>query len=160
MAKERIPRTPAMHALKRAGVRFTPRPYAYQDHGGTAAAARELGVEEHAVVKTLVFLLDGRPVLVLMHGDREVSAKALAREAGAKTAEPAPPEAAQRLTGYQVGGISPFGTRRRLPVYAQASIFGLPRVLINAGRRGLLAELDPAGLRRALEPTLVEAARP
>jgi Cys-tRNA(Pro) deacylase len=159
MAKERVPQTPALRALKAAGAEFTLRPYAYQDQGGTAAAARKLGADEHEVVKTLVFLADGEALLVLMHGDCEVSAKALARALGAKSAESAPPELAQRLTGYQVGGISPLGTRRALPVYAQAGIFELPRILINAGRRGLLAEMDPAELRRVLSPALVDAAR-
>lgn len=160
MAKSKIPSTPAVHALKAAKVDFTPRPYTYEDHGGTGTAARELGVDEHAVIKTLVMQDEkGQPFLVLMHGDKEVSAKALAREMGVKSVSPCDPAIAQKHTGYMVGGISPFGTKKKLPVLAEVSIMDLQCIYINAGRRGLLAELDPKELKRVLEPKLVKAAR-
>lgn len=156
----RLPGTPAVRALRAAGVEFVPRPYAYQDHGGTRVAARELGVDEHAVIKTLVFEdHTGRPLLVLMHGDRQVSQKALARALGVKWVRPCDPAAAQRHTGYQVGGISPLGTRKRLPVYVQASVLELERIYLNAGRRGLLAELDPRELARLVQAVPVEVAQ-
>jgi len=159
-AKTRIPMTPAIRALKAAGAEFTLRPYAYEDHGGTGVAARELGVDEHQVVKTLVMVdNDGRAIIMLMHGDMEVSTKALARELRVKTVEPATPQLAQKLTGYQVGGISPLGGKQKLAVYAQASIFELRSLLINAGKRGLLAEMEPRELMRLVKPTLVEAAQ-
>ncbi len=160
MAKDKTPVTGAVRMLRRYKVDFTPMPYDYQEHGGTAVAARELGLDEHAVIKTLVLVdADGAPLIMLMHGDREVSTKKLARELGVKSVAPADPAEANRHTGYQVGGISPFGTKKRLPVYAQAGIFTLPRIFINAGKRGLLAGLDPAELKRVLDPTLVEAAQ-
>jgi len=160
MAKKKIPSTPAVHALKAAKVEFTPRPYAYEDHGGTQTAARELMVDEHAVIKTLVMQDEaGKPYLVLMHGDREVSTKELARELGVKAVSPCDPETAQKHTGYLVGGISPFGTKKRLPVLIEVSIMELQCVYINAGRRGLLAELDPKDIPRALDVKLVKAAR-
>ena len=156
----KIPATGATRFLKEKNVPFAVSFYSYVDHGGTEHAARELGVKEHAVIKTLVFEDDNKqPFLVLMHGDREVSLKELARELGVKAVTPCSPEAANRHTGYQVGGISPFGTRKRLPVYAQRSIFALPEVLINAGKRGALAVLDPKYLRELLPVTEVEAAR-
>ncbi|KMY68558.1 membrane protein [Desulfocarbo indianensis] len=160
MAKGKTPATPALRALKAAKADFSLRPYAYEDHGGTARAAGELGVEEHAVVKTLVMQDEGgHPFLVLMHGDKEVSTKALARELGVKAVSPCGPADAERYTGYQVGGISPFGTKRQLPVYYEKSIMDLQRIYINAGRRGLLAELDPQELRRMLAAKEVCAAR-
>lgn len=159
MSKTKIPSTPALHALKRAGVEFVPRLYDYVDHGGTAEAARQLGAEEHAVVKTLVMAgPDGAPFLVLMHGDREVSTKALARQVGLKEVSPCPERDAQRHTGYQVGGISPFGVRKALPVYVEKGILALERLLINGGKRGLLVEISPAVLEQLLKPTPVEAA--
>jgi Cys-tRNA(Pro) deacylase len=160
MAKNKIPSTPAIHALKAAGVEFTPRPYAYEDHGGTANAARELGVDEHAVVKTLVMQDEkGRPFLVLMHGDKEVSTKALARELGVKSVTPCDQAVAQKQTGYMVGGISPFGTRKKLPVWVEVSILDLQCIYINAGRRGLLAEMDPKELKQVLQAKPVKVAR-
>lgn len=160
MAKDKTPVTPAVRMLRQQKVAFDPMPYAYEDHGGTAVAARELGVDEHAVIKTLVMVdADGAPLIMLMHGDLEVSTKKLARALGVKSVSPADPAEAGRHTGYQVGGISPFGTKKRMPVYAQAGIFDLPRIYINAGKRGLLAGLDPAELKRVLKPTLVDAAR-
>lgn len=160
MAKTKIPSTPAVRALRAAGVEFIPRPYAYQDHGGTEVAARELGVDEHAVVKTLVMQDEAqRPFLMLMHGDREVSTKALARQMGVKAVSPCDPATAQRHTGYLVGGISPFGTKKDLPVYIESTVLDIHRIYVNAGRRGLLAELDPSDLKRVLKATPVNAAR-
>lgn len=154
------PATAATQLLKQKGVPVEVRLYDYVDHGGTGRAAQELGVDEHAVVKTLVFEDDAkRPFLVLMHGDREVSLKELAREIGVKTVAPCTPEAAQRHTGYQVGGISPLGTRKALPVYVEKTIFDLPVILVNAGKRGALAVLDPAKLRDLLPVTEVAAGR-
>ncbi|WP_243359424.1 aminoacyl-tRNA deacylase [Fundidesulfovibrio terrae] len=155
-----IPATGATRFLKEKKVPFEVRLYSYVDHGGTERAAEELGVDEHVVVKTLVFEDEAkRPFLVLMHGDNEVSLKELARQLGVKTVTPCSPDAANRHTGYQVGGISPFGTRKQLPVYAQKSIFALPEILINAGKRGALAALDPKHLRELLDASEVDAAR-
>jgi len=151
--------TPAVRFLKDKEASYTIRLYRYEEHGGTEVAARELGVDEHAVIKTLVFETDARaPFLVLMHGDREVSTKNLARILKVKTVLPCPPPAAERHTGYQVGGISPFATRKKLPVYMERTLTDCPRVFINAGKRGQLAEMSPAEILRILEPTLVEAA--
>ncbi|MBU1274817.1 MAG: aminoacyl-tRNA deacylase [Proteobacteria bacterium] len=157
--KDKIPATPALHALKGAGVAFITRLYDYVSRGGTGEAARQLGVDEHQVIKTLVMQDEGGgPLLVLMHGDREVSTKTLARQMGRKTIAPCPERDAQRYTGYQVGGISPFGIRRALPVYVEKSILELERLYINGGRRGLLVETTPAVLVKMLNPTPVEAA--
>lgn len=154
------PVTPATRLLAAAKVPFEVRPYDYVDHGGTEHAAQELGVPEHAVIKTLVFEDEAKhPFLVLMHGDREVSLKELARCLGVKTVTPCSQEAAQRHTGYQVGGISPFATRKKLPVYVEKSIFGLDVIYINAGKRGALAALDPKNLRELLPVTEVQAGR-
>ncbi len=151
--------TPAVRFLKDKGADFTILLYRYEERGGTAVAARELGVDEHAVIKTLVFETDSRqPFLVLMHGDREVSTKNLARILKVKSVLPCPPATAERHTGYQVGGISPFATRKKLPVYMERTLADCPRVFINAGKRGQLAEMSPAEIRRILEPTLVDAA--
>jgi len=159
VGKNRIPATPALHALKRAGAAFTAHPYDYVEHGGTAAAAAQLGVEEHQVVKTLVMAgPGGQPFLVLMHGDRQVSTKALARQLGLKAAAPCPERDAQRHTGCQVGGISPFGLRKPLPVYVEKSVLEMPRLFINGGKRGLLVQITPEVLRQVLDPTPVEAA--
>jgi len=139
--------THAIRVLESRGVEHTLREYRYVEHGGTAEAARQLGVDEHAVVKTLVFAeMPKAPVLVLMHGDCEVSAKALARALGVKAMAPCAPQVAERVTGYQVGGISPFGTRQTLPTYLEATVLDLPRILINGGRRGLLVEIAPSVL--------------
>lgn len=159
MAKQSIPATQAVRALRQAGVAFELHSYRYEEKGGTAVAARELGWDEHAVIKTLVFVDDQRrPLIVLMHGDRQVSAKNLARAIGAKAVSPADPALANRLTGYQVGGISLFGQKAVLPVYVEKTILDLPRILINAGRRGLLAEVDPAVIGQMLTAAPVEAA--
>lgn len=157
---KKLPVTRAIHALRAAGVEFTEHPYEYVDGGGTARFAELTGIDEHAVIKTLVMADDrGHGLLVLMHGDREVSTKALARALGVKSVAPVDPATAHRLTGYEVGGISPFGTRRPLPVCMEASIAALPRLYVNGGRRGLLVGLAPAGLVQVLAPTPVDAAR-
>ena len=154
-----VPATPAIHSLRRHGVAFTEHPYTYEERGGTRVSARELGVDEHAVVKTLVMQDEAKqPLIVLMHGDREVSTKQLARQIGRKTIAPCDPDDAQRHTGYAVGGTSPFGTRKRLPVYAERSILDLPTIYINGGRRGLLVGIAPSELTRVLGATPVDAA--
>jgi Cys-tRNA(Pro) deacylase len=135
-------------------------PYAYEEKGGTEAAARQLGLDHHRVIKTLVMEDDAEsPLIVLMHGDLQVSTKALARAIGARSVEPCDPKSAQKHTGYQVGGTSPFGTKKTLPVYVEATIWELPTILINAGKRGLLVEMTPADLARVLNPKTVEVAR-
>ena len=143
--QQHVSETPATQFLRRHGVAFTEHIYEYVEHGGTAESARQLGVPEHEVVKTLVMQDDaGGPLIVLMHGDRQVSTKNLARAIGAKTVEPCKPEVAQRHSGYLVGGTSPFGTRKAMPVYVEAGVLALPRVLVNGGRRGYLVGIDPA----------------
>ena len=137
--------TLALRALDAAGVAYTQHPYAYVERGGTRASAEALGVDEHSVVKTIVLVSDGKhPVIALMHGDREVSAKELARVLGVKVCEPCKPDQAQRFTGYQVGGTSPFGLRKPMPIVVQSSVLELPQVYVNGGRRGLLVCLAPA----------------
>jgi Cys-tRNA(Pro) deacylase len=140
-----VSETPATQQLRRAGIAFTEHPYDYVEHGGTAESARQLGVDEHAVVKTLVMQDEkARPLVVVMHGDREVSTKALARAIGVKSVEPCSVEVAQRHSGYQIGGTSPFGFKREgVPVYVEASVLGLPRICINGGRRGYLVGIEP-----------------
>jgi Cys-tRNA(Pro) deacylase len=155
----RVSATPAIHVLRQHGVTFTEHEYRYEAHGGTAVSSRELGVPEHAVIKTLVMEDDRkRPLIVLMHGDKEVSTRNLARQIGSKTVSPCAPEAAQKHTGYLVGGTSPFGTRKPLPVYLERSIGDLDRIYVNGGRRGFLIALTPADLCRALSPTFVDCA--
>jgi Cys-tRNA(Pro) deacylase len=157
MAK--TPSTPAVRVLREHGVSFTEHPYRYEEKGGTAVSSRELGVDEHAVVKTLVMEDDsGAPLVVLMHGDREVSTKALARQLGKKSVEICKPDAANRHSGYLVGGTSPFGTRKKLPVYVERSILHLERIYINGGSRGFLVGIAPADLVRVLAPTPVDVA--
>lgn len=157
MAKEKIPSTPAIRTLKEHGVTFILHPYKYQEHGGTEVAARELGCDEHQTVKTLVMEDEHKtPIIILMHGDREVSTKNLARAIGTKAITPCDPAVAQRHTGYKVGGTSPFGTRKTMPIYVEESILDLSRILINAGHRGLLAEMDPADMARILNPQPVQ----
>jgi Cys-tRNA(Pro) deacylase len=142
-----VSETPATQFLRRAGVPFTEHPYDYVDRGGTAESARQLGVPENEVVKTLVMQDEkAAPLIVLMHGDRQVSTKNLAREIGAKAVVPCTPEVAQRHSGYLVGGTSPFGTKKTLPVYVEATVLALPRIYINGGRRGFLVGMDPAQL--------------
>ena len=153
--------TPAIHFLRQNGVAFTEHEYRYEEHGGTRVSARELGVDEHAVIKTLVMEDERRePLIVLMHGDREVSTKQLARQIGRKSVTPCDPAVAQRHTGYMVGGTSPFGTRKRLPVYVERSIVELDRIYVNGGRRGFLVTVSPRDLARVLDATLVDAAVP
>ena len=155
-----ISATPAVHFLRKHGVAFTEHPYRYEEHGGTRVSARELGVDEHAVIKTLVMQDDAkRPLLVLMHGDREVSTRQLARQLDCKTVEPCDATVAQRHTGYAVGGTSPFGTRKPLPVYVERTVLGLERIYINGGRRGLLVSVAPGELIRVLNAVAVDAAQ-
>jgi Cys-tRNA(Pro) deacylase len=157
--KDRHPATVAVRVLREHGVAFTHHPYAYVERGGTEVSARELGVSEHAVIKTLVMEDDrGNPLLVLMHGDREVSMKNLARLLGVKSIAPCAPATADRHSGYQIGGTSPFGTRRAMPVYMQRSIVELPYVYINGGRRGYLVGMAPIEIVRVLKPVLAEIA--
>jgi Cys-tRNA(Pro) deacylase len=159
MSKDRIPVTPAIRCLKEQGVAFRLRPYRYEEHGGTRTSARELGVSEHQVIKTLVMEDEGgTPLIILMHGDRQVSTKAFARQLGVKAIAPCDPKTAERHTGYKVGGTSPFGTRKPLRIYMEESITGLPKILINAGGRGILAEMSPADLVRVLKPVAVQVA--
>jgi len=156
--KEKHPVTAAVRVLREHGVTFTHHPYEYEERGGTAVSARELGVPEHAVVKTLVMEDDAKkPLVVLMHGDREVSAKNLARFLGVKAIAPCEPAVADRHSGYQVGGTSPFGLKRAMPVYMQRTIADLPYLYINGGKRGYLVGMTPADLVRVLAPTLVDA---
>jgi len=159
MADRHVSETPATALLRGRGIVFTDHPYGYVEHGGTAESARQLGLHEHAVVKTLVMQDEAaRPLLVLMHGDRKVSTKNLARQAGRKSIAPCEPEVASRHTGYQLGGTSPFGTRKRLPVYVERSVLALPRIWINGGRRGYLVGLDPSVLTVLLQATPVDCA--
>jgi prolyl-tRNA editing enzyme YbaK/EbsC (Cys-tRNA(Pro) deacylase) len=179
-----LPATPAVRALKAAGVEFVPHVYDYVERGGTRHSAEALGVDEHRVVKTLVMEARGRdggpategrppaigggvrrtpttqpqPLIILMHGDREVSTRALARQIGAREVAPASAAAVEKHTGYVPGGVSPFGTRRPLPVYVEASILALERFVLNGGRRGFLVEITPADLLRVLAPVRVEVA--
>ena len=142
------PITPAVRYLREKGVEFVPHLYDYVEKGGTRESARQLGVDEHAVIKTLVFETNERnPLVVLMHGDRQVSTKNLARHIGVKSIEPATPERATKWTGYLVGGTSPFGTRTEVPVYVEMTIFDLGRIYVNGGKRGFLVEIDPDALR-------------
>jgi Cys-tRNA(Pro) deacylase len=151
--------TPAIHFLRKHQVAFTEHPYRYEERGGTRVSARELGVSEHAVVKTLVMEDEEKnPLIVLMHGDREVSTKQLARQTGRKAVQPGDPAVAQRHTGYMVGGTSPFGTRKVLPVFVERSILDLDTIYINGGRRGLLVAVAPGELVRVLAATPVDVA--
>ena len=151
----------AIRALRAAGVAFVPHLYPYEPRGGTRASSEALGVPEHSVVKTLIFETDrSEPLCILMHGDLEVSVKQLARAIGTKSVAPCAPEVADRHSGYQVGGTSPFGLRRAMPIYMQSTILDLPRIYINGGARGFLVELDPRDAQRVLAPILVEAAVP
>jgi Cys-tRNA(Pro) deacylase len=151
--------TPAIHQLKQHRVPFTEHEYRYEEHGGTAVSSRELGVDEHLVIKTLVMEDDRKqPLIVLMHGDKDVSTKNLARQIGCKSVNPCAPEVAQKHSGYLVGGTSPFGTRKPMPVYLERSIADLDRIYINCGRRGFLVSIAPTDLIRVLSPTLVDAA--
>lgn len=153
------PITPAVRFLREKKVEFVPRLYDYIEKGGTRESAKQLGVNEHAVVKTLVFETnEKKPLIVLMHGDREVSAKTLARLLGVKSVEPAMPEKASKLTGYLVGGTSPFGTRTAMPVYVEKTIFDLEKIYINGGKRGFLIEIKPNDMRGVISIDEVEVA--
>ena len=161
MAKKdkHVSETPATAWLRERGITFSEHVYEYVEHGGTAESAKQLGVDEHAVVKTLVMQDEKRePLIVLMHGDRQVSTKNLARAIGAKSVEPCTPEVAQRHSGYQVGGTSPFALRKAMPVYVEASILELPRICINGGRRGYLVGIAPDVLTRVLGARAVHCA--
>lgn len=154
-----VSETPATQMLRAHKVEFTEHPYDYVEHGGTEESARQLGLDEHAVVKTLVMQdQDARPLIVLMHGDCKVSTKNLARQIGAKSVEPCKPEVANRHSGYLVGGTSPFGTRREMPVYIEETILALPRIAINGGRRGYLVQLAPEICTRLLDARPVHCA--
>ena len=151
--------TPATSFLDKSAVAYTEHFYEYVEHGGTGVSSSALGVPEHEVVKTLVMETEaGDPLIVLMHGDRKVSTKELARSARVKRIFPCKPEVAQRHSGYLVGGTSPFGTRKKMPVYLERSVLALPRIYINGGRRGYLLGMDPAELTRMLAPVLVDVA--
>ncbi|MEZ5739412.1 MAG: aminoacyl-tRNA deacylase [Burkholderiaceae bacterium] len=157
----KVSATPATQWLRRAGVSFTEHPYDYVDHGGTAESARQLGLPEHQVIKTLVMQDErARPLIVLMHGDRSVSTKNLARAIGCKSVEPCTPEVAQRHTGYQIGGTSPFGLRKAMPVYVERSVLALAGIYLNGGRRGYLVGLAPQVLLDGLAAQPVECALP
>ncbi|MBI5068666.1 MAG: Cys-tRNA(Pro) deacylase [Deltaproteobacteria bacterium] len=155
----KLPSTAATRLLREKGIPYTEHPYRYEEKGGTAVSARELSVDEHAVVKTLIMEDEaGAPMVVLMHGDREVSVKALARQAGRKTIQICRPEVANRHSGYQVGGTSPFGTRKQMPVFVERSILALPRIYINGGSRGFLVAIDPRDMEKAVAITPVDVA--
>ena len=157
--KEHVSETPATQFLRRHGVAFSEHPYQYEEHGGTAVSSRALGVPEHDVVKTLVMQDEAaRPLIVLMHGDRKVSTKNLARQIGCKSVEPCKPEVANRHSGFLVGGTSPFGTRKAMPVYVEESILALDKIYINGGRRGYLIGIDPKILPAALPAKPVRCA--
>lgn len=159
MTKEKIPSSPAILALKAQSAVFTLHTYKYEERGGTRVSARELGVDEHCVVKTLIMEDESaNPLIILMHGDKEVSTKALARSIGTKSIVPCRPDIAQKHTGYKVGGTSPFGTRKKMPIYMERTIADLPTILINAGSRGLLARMAPAEIIRILNPVFVNVA--
>ena len=157
--REHAPETPATSFLRQHSVSFTEHLYDYVERGGTAESAKQLGVDEHAVVKTLVMQdQDAKPLIILMHGDRQVSLKNFARQIRAKKVEPCKPEVAQRHTGYQVGGTSPFGMRKPLPIYVERSILALPAIYINGGHRGFLVQISPSVLTELLHAEPVESA--
>ena len=157
--KEHISETQATQLLRKHHVSFEEHPYPYEEHGGTSVSARELNVPEHAVIKTLVMQDEAaKPLIVLMHGDCKVSTKNLARGIGCKSVEPCKPEVAQRHSGYMIGGTSPFGTKKAMPVYVEASILELPRIYINGGRRGFLVSLAPQVLLDLLKAKPVQCA--
>ncbi len=159
MARDKVPSTPAIRMLKKHKVKFIPHPYKYEDKGGTRVSSRELNIDEHEIIKTLVMEDEKQtPLIILMHGDCEVSLKHLARQMKVKKISPCTADKADSLTGYQIGGISPFGTRHPLPVYMEETISTLERVVINAGRRGLLVELSPQDLTIILKPIPVSVA--
>ena len=157
MAKDKLPVTPAIRLLRQHKAPFSGHLYTYEEKGGTAASSRELGVPEHQVVKTLIMEDEkGSPLIVLMHGDRQVSTKELARIIGVKTISPCPPDTANRHSGYLVGGTSPFGTRRAMPVYVEKTILDLPKIYLDGGKRGFLVEIEPHWLLSLLQACPVE----
>ncbi|MFZ6710663.1 Cys-tRNA(Pro) deacylase [Undibacterium sp. TC9W] len=157
--KEHVSVTQATQLLRKHKVEFTEHPYAYEEHGGTSVSARELGVDEHHVVKTLVMQDEAaKPMIVLMHGDKKVSTKNLARQIGCKSVEPCKPENAQKHSGYLVGGTSPFGTKKAMPVYVERSILALPKIYINGGQRGYLIGIAPGLLESLLQARPVDCA--
>ena len=157
--KEHVSETPATQLLRKHGVAFTEHPYDYEEHGGTEVSARELGVDEHHVVKTLVMQDEAaKPLVVLMHGDRKVSTKNLARQIGCKSVEPCKPDVANRHSGYLVGGTSPFGTKKVMPVYVEKTILELDKIYINGGRRGYLIGIAPAAMQTVLRMRPVDCA--
>jgi Cys-tRNA(Pro) deacylase len=157
--KSKEPVTPAVRVLRAAGVAFEGHPYDYEEGGGTARFAAEAGVDEHLVIKTLIMEDEaGNPMIVLMHGDREVATGLLARAAGVKRIRPCDPKTAERHSGYQVGGTSPFGTRHPMALYCEAGIAELPRIYINGGKRGYIISLDTRDALRLLQPTLASVA--
>ena len=157
--KEHISETQATQLLRKHQVSFEEHPYPYEEHGGTSVSARELGVPEHDVIKTLVMQDEAaKPMIVLMHGDCKVSTKNLARSIGCKSVEPCKPDVAQRHSGYMIGGTSPFGTKKAMPVYVEQSILDLPRIYINGGRRGFLVSLAPQVLVDLLQANPVQCA--
>lgn len=159
MSKEKFPVTPATRLLREHNSIFTGHLYPYEEHGGTAHSARCLGVDEHCVIKTLIMENERRqPLIVLMHGDHKVSTKELARLLGVKTITPCEPAVANKHSGYLVGGTSPFGTRKAMPVYMEASVLELPLIYLNGGKRGFLVGLTPAEAQRLLRPALVNVA--
>jgi Cys-tRNA(Pro) deacylase len=159
MSKEKIPTTPAILALKAQNADFTLHTYQYEERGGTKRGASQLSVDEHCVIKTLVMEDETRkPLIILMHGDKEVSTKSMARIIGVKSISPCNPAIAEKHTGYKVGGTSPFGTKKVMPVYMENTIADLPEIFINAGSRGLLARMPSAELIRILKPVAVSVA--
>jgi Cys-tRNA(Pro) deacylase len=156
MKKENIPSTSAIIDLRTQAAVFTLHPYKYEEKGGTKVAARCLGIDEHRVIKTLVMEDEnGKPFIMLMHGDKEVSTKSLARILGVKSIDPCKPNISEKHTGYKVGGISPFGTKKPIPVYMEKTIGDLPEIFINAGSRGILAKMSPGEVMRILKPVIV-----
>lgn len=161
MSQDKAPVTPAIRVLRQHKIVFTEHLYDYVEHGGTGESSRQLGVPEHAVVKTLVMEDEGKkPLIVLMHGDCSVSTRNLARQTGRKHIEPCTPDVANKHTGYMVGGTSPLGTKKPIPVYIEKSILALDRILLNGGKRGFLVGLSPQDLLEVLKPTVVEVANP
>jgi Cys-tRNA(Pro) deacylase len=159
MNKEKFPVTPATRLLREHNIAFTSHLYPYEERGGTAHSAHCLNVDEHSVIKTLIMEDEHRrPLIVLMHGDRKVSTKELARRLEVKTITPCDPAIANKHSGYRVGGTSPFGARKAMPAYMEASILELPRIYLNGGKRGFLIGLAPTEVQRLLKPTLVQVA--
>ncbi|MEK2646259.1 Cys-tRNA(Pro) deacylase [Bdellovibrio sp. BCCA] len=155
--KDKLPMTLAIRELQKEGISFTSHLYPYEEKGGTAVSSKALGVPESIVIKTLIMESDDKsPLIVLMHGDMQVSTKQLARELGVKTISPCKPEVADRHSGYQVGGTSPFGTKKKMPVYMEKTILDLERIYINGGKRGYLISLDPHDVVKVLKPQLVQ----